>query len=93
MSKPRNAGKPRSRTPPEAPPEAPEPKIPVARSTRASKHRKQPHVVDGGARRSMIAEAVYSRAERRNSVDRSVFDDGIEAENQIDRLLDLDSER
>jgi len=93
MSRPRNAGKLPSRIPPEALPAVPAPKAPAARSTRASKRRKQPHIVDGDARRSMIAEAAYFRAERRNFADGGAFDDWIEAENQIDRLLDLDSER
>lgn len=93
MSKPRNAGKLPARIPPEGSPAVPRQKTPTARSTRASKHRKQPHVVDGDARRSMIAEAAYFRAERRNFADGGAFDDWIEAENQIDRLLDLDSER
>lgn len=93
MSKRRDENKPSAKPAPKAPSAVSKEKAPTARVTPATVRRKHRYSIDGDARQSMIAEAAYYRAERRHFADGGAFDDWLEAEHQIDHMLDLDSTR
>lgn len=74
-------------------------RIPVAARSKALTERSEPHrpkagrsasgqPVDDSARRAMIAQAAYFRAERRGFVHGGELDDWLEAEREISRILE-----
>lgn len=93
MSKRHDENKPSAKPASKAPSAASKVKSPTERVVPATLRRKHRYSIDGDARQSMIAEAAYYRAERRNFADGGAFDDWLEAEHQIDHMLDRDSTR